>query len=148
MQQCETINLGCENPTWKALPEMNEGRCGFNPSLYQGYVYVCGFPSYLVEAFSPHTDSFLSLQLRLPDKSYYCLYVNNNTLVMHSRSYIIQFSTGTAGQLTPHSQACCFVPKYKWSNSQPVLDQSRSLFFLIQEDTCYRFNMETGVQSN
>lgn len=55
---------------------------------------------------SPQTHSFLALPLQLPeDFSSYCLYVHNNTLVVHSKYHISKFTAGQAGQLLQHSQA-------------------------------------------
>ena len=131
------------NRTWKALPDMREGRGYFNPCLFSGCVYLCGRDSQLVEAFSPQTDSFLPLQLSLPEDQHCCLYVHNNLLVVHSNQYISKFTVGQKGQLVQHSQVPS-PPVYKHSNSQPVVD--KGLFFLFQETQVVSFNMETGAQ--
>ena len=142
--KCEKIDLTSRNLTWKALPDMKESKCGFNPCLFHEFVYLCGYKSDLVEAFAPQTESFMLLSIQLPESSYYCLYVHNNRLVVHSYNYITQFSAEQAGQLSKHSQVRCCVRTEKWGNCQPVLDLTRSLFFIFQEDTCYCFSMETG----
>ena len=133
--------------TWKALPDMREGRSGFNPCLFSGSVYLCGGnSSQLVEAFSPQTDTFLPLQLQLPENSHRCVYVHNNLLVVHSYQYISKFTAGQGGQLIQHSQVRTQTPVNKHSNSQPVVDTTQGLFFLFQLTKVVSFNMETGAQ--
>jgi len=144
VKQCEKIDLNNRNPRWVVLPDMHKVRANFNPCLFNGYVYLCG--SMLVEVFSPQTDTFLSLSFKLPKDPSCALYVQKNCLVVHTKSYITKFAAGPAGQLVLHSQVLCPTPALKWSNSLPVLDPTRSLFFLFREDRCYSFSMETGVE--
>lgn len=126
---------------------MIEGRGGFNPCLFHAYVYICGFDSRLVEAFSPQTDIFLPLHLELPDSNCCCLFVHNSFLVVHSYEYIFKFAaTGEAGALVLQSQICSQKPVVKYPNSQPVLDTSRCLYFIIQGYKAISLNMETGVE--
>lgn len=124
---------------------MREGKGFGNPCLLSGYVYLCGFGSLLVEAFAPQTDTFLSLQLQLPENYPCCLYVHQNLLVVHSIQHIFKFSAGPAGHLTKHSQVVS-TPVNKGANSQPVVDPSRGLFFLIQAIQVLVIGMETGVE--
>ena len=145
VKTCEKIDLNIRNSTWEALPDMVEARSSFNPCLFTEYVYLCGYYSGLVEVFSPQTDSFLPFQLQLPEVSNCCVYVHNNSLVVHSYGYLTQFSAGQAGHLIPLSQSCCPTPISKYSNCHPVLHPTRSLFFLFQECECVSFKMETGV---
>ena len=146
VNKCEKIDLSSGNPTWKTLPGMKEGRSCFNPCMFHDYVYLYGSKSKLIEAFSPHTDSFLPLILLLPDYSRSCVYVHNTHLVILSKEYITQFSAGPAGQLLPHFQARCSAADFEWTNSQPVLDPTRSLVFLFSVNRCVGLDMETGAQ--
>jgi len=145
VKECEMIELSSPNFSWKALPGMIEARYSFNPCLFSDYVYLCGYPSNLVEAFSPQTDSFLPLPLQLPESSPSCVYVHKNCLVVFSYNYITTFFAGQASQLLPHSQARCPAGRTKWCNSQPVLDPTHSLVFLFQWSQCVSFDMETGA---
>ena len=125
---------------------MKEGKSKFNPCLFGGYVYVCGGKFRLVEAFSPQTDRFLLLRFQLPEALPSFLYVHHNCLVVHNMSYVTKFKARRSGQLAPYSQVSCPAYMYKYSNSQPVLDSSRSLFYIIRHDGCFSFHMETGDQ--
>ena len=145
VKHCERLDLGSQNLAWEALPDMKEGRWSFNPCLFNEYVYLCGCLSKLIEAFSPLTESFLPLPLPLPESSPSCLYVHKNSLVVHTKNYVSKFSAGLAGQLIPHSPVRCPAPVSKSSNSHPVLDPTRCLFFLFRRERCINFNVETGA---
>jgi len=141
VKKCEKIDLSGQRLPWKALSDMREARHCFNPCQFKKYVYLCGNYSKLVEIFSPRTDTFLHFQLQLPEFAPCCVYVHNNSLVVHSWNYITQFSTEHA----KHSKVRCLTPlDYKKSNSHPVLDPTRNIFFLFQENRCVSFNMKTG----
>ena len=53
VKKYEKIDLNSRNLTWKALPDMTEVRCTFNPNLFKEYVYLCGGRSYRMEVFFP-----------------------------------------------------------------------------------------------
>lgn len=126
---------------------MNEGRSYFNPCEFSGYVYVYGFPSQYMEAFSPQTNSFLPLQLpQLPESTGCCLFTHNSKLVVHTTNYISKFALGQTGQLVQHSRAMSRGDVSKWSNSQPVLDPVRGFFFMIQGNGCVSLKMQTGEE--
>lgn len=139
------IDLAEHNRKWKALPDMREKRCNFNPCLFKEYVYLCGQGSKLMEAFSPQTESFLALQFQLPEDSACCLLVHNNLLVVHSSAYVSKFA---AGQLVQSSQISSRHLE-KLFNSPPVVNQG--VFFICHMGKGFRnmgdvlcFNIETG----
>lgn len=120
---------------------MKEGRSSFNPCQFCEHVYLCGSGSRLVEVFSPHTDLFLSLPLpHLPEDSSCATYVHNNLLIVHSANYIFKFAPDQYSQLAAKTTVS------KWSNSPLVLDAARGFFFIVQEEKCVCFNMETGAE--
>lgn len=125
---------------------MREGKCCFNPCLFNGYVYVCGEGSHLVEVFSPQTDNFIFLSLQLPEAHSCCLFVHHNLLTVHSYLYISKFSAGQAGQLIQHSLVNSQEPADKYFNSQPMIDVARGLFFILQCGHILSFDIETGMK--
>jgi len=126
---------------------MREDKSLFNPCKLGELIYLCGCDSKLVEVFSPLTDLFLTHTLVLLDgPSHCCLYVHNNFLVVHSYQHISKVAVESSGQLVKHSQIKSETPTNKASNSQPVLDSARNLFFLYQQDKCICFHMETGLE--
>lgn len=145
VKQCEKIDLSSRSLTWKVLPNMKQGRLGFNPCLFHQYVYLCGSLSLLMETFSPETDSFLPLPLTLPEAESCCLYVHNNCLVVLSSNYMTQFSAGPAGRLLPHFPVRNPTYLHLYQNTQPVLDSD--FVFLFQGDKWVSFHRNTGAQS-
>ena len=127
---------------------MAAARYYLNPCMFSGIVYLCGATSSgatLMEAFSPETDTFLPVQITVPENGYPCLYVDNNLLVVHLSSYILKYAMGPDRQLIKQSEIRS--PSVnKWQNSQPVIDKAQGLFFIDQQGPCLRFNMETGAQ--
>lgn len=147
VKRCEKIDLNSHNRTWEALPDMKEYRKGFNPCLFNEIVYLYGWGSTLMEAFSLQANRFIPLKLQLPEKlSNPCLYVFNNLLVVHSDEHITKFSAQKAGKLTQQSQIHCLVCVAKNSNSQPVMDFSQGVFFVLQRSQVLVIDMETGVK--
>lgn len=142
MEACEKIDVDSCTRSWKSLPDMREGKCGFNPCLFRNNVYLCGFGSFLVEAFSPQTDRFLPLELQLPQNSYCCLYEHNGLLVVHSTNYICKFSAEQGGRPTPYSQVHTQTSVNKYSNSHPVV--GREHFYIFQQTQVLMIHKETG----
>ena len=142
VKSCEKFQL--LNHTWTALPDMREARGSFNPCMFGSLIYLCGYKSQIMEAFAPETDTFQPVQIPVPENIGCCLYVDNDLLVLHRKSYILKFAAGQGGQLDKRSeirsQECS-----KWQNSQPVVDKANGLFFISREGKCLCFNMETGA---
>ena len=146
MKQCEKIDLNSHNRSWKCLPNMQEGRFGFNPCLFSGCVYVCGQGSLLVEALFPPTDTFLPFQFQLPESRFCCLFVCNHLLTVHSENYISQFSAGQSGELLPSSQLPSRTRVSKGSNSQPVVNPGQNFYFIVFNGKTIKINLETGAE--
>ena len=122
---------------------MQEKRAFFNPCEWRGLVYLCGCGS--LEAFSPETETFLPFRLPLPTEEYVdcCVYVDRDVLVVHSYSHITKFRTGERGQ--PVQLSAPYSPYLdKRQNSQPVLDKTRQVCYLVYNGECKSFGMETG----
>ena len=98
-----------------------------------------------MEAFSPDSDTFLPLHITLPEWSAYCLYVDNNLLVVNSENYILKYAVGPGGQLVEQSRVK--TPRvYKIQNSQPVVDRAQGLYFMVYEGECVGVKMQTGEE--
>ena len=99
-----------------------------------------------MEAFSPHSDTFLGpLNITLPEDRSCCLYVDNNLLVVNSTNYILKYAVGPGGQLVEQSRVN--TPKVrKIQNSQPVVDRAQGLYFMVQYGKCVGVNMQTGEE--
>ena len=90
----------------------------FNPCLFNGSIYLCGFGSTLLEAFSPQTDQMLPFRVSVPaEYSNCCMYVADNRLVVHLNKVILKYRAGQAEQLVQTSTSS--TQEYvEWQNSQ------------------------------
>ena len=141
-KSCEKFHLTLK--TWKELPSMKKPRWNFNPCEFQSVIYLCG--SGEIEAFSPATDSFLPFQLTTPRLNHFCcVYVDSDLLVVHSRDIICRFTAGPEAQLRQISETQCAAAS-KGQNSQPVVDRTSRLFYLVCDGECFTFSMDTGAK--
>ena len=143
LNSCEKYQL--QQHTWKLLPSMQAARNRFNPCLFNGSIYLCGYPNALLEAFSPLTDSMLPFQLSMPAAlSDCCMYVQDSLLVVHLNNNVLKFRAGQAEQLV---QVCTSSTQEKaiWQNSQPVVNATLRLYYIVQESSCYSVHLDTGV---
>lgn len=127
---------------------MRDARYNFNPCLFNECVYVFGLRSLLLEAFSPQTDTFLphQLQLQLLDRTASCLFVHNNMLIVRTSQCISKFAAGRRGKLLQRGQVCTPTHVYQYSNSQPVVDTIRGVYFIIRAGEVLSLNLETGEE--
>ena len=129
---------------WTALPNMNEGRYGFNPCRLGRWIYICGNGSKKLEAFSPQKDTFLSLNVELPEQTYCCLNVIDGSLVVYSDNYTSIFAAQESGQLSQRPNHWCRFAESKRPNCQPEAYPRSGHFYILQKGKCLCFRMETG----
>lgn len=140
LRDCEKIGLRTPR-AWKYLSSLRDGQT-CSACLFSAYVYLCGSPSYRIQAFSPRTERFIPLKFSLPESTSFALYVYNHLLVVHSANYVFKFAAGQKGQLVQRSKAHFPSKVDKWSNSQPVLDFP--CFYVVQSCKCLCFKIKTG----
>jgi len=127
---------------------MKEARRYLNPCMFSGVIYLCGYNSLLLEAFSPKEDTFLTFTIAVPEKTYSCMYVDSGQLVVHFQSYIRKYTAGVNGALVMQSEVRKQVACSSHS-SQPVIDKTRGFYYIVcggGSSACYCYNLETGVQ--
>jgi len=142
LNSCEKYRL--QQHMWTLLPPMQEARSNFNPCLFKGSIYLCGYGSSLLEAFSPQTDLMLPFQLSMHVDSACCMYVEDNLLVVHLNRNILKFRTGQTDLLAQASRSNTR-EDVRYNNSQPVVNTALRLYYIVQNGSCYRVNMDTGV---
>ena len=143
---CEKYQL--QQHTWTLLQPMKAPRYKFNPCLFNGNIYLCGYGSEVLEAFSPQNDQMLSFQLTMPagTSSSCCMYVEDTMLVVHLKYNILRFRTAKAEQLIETSRQST-VTDAEWQNSQPVVNTALNVFYIVQYGTIYSVNMDSGATS-
>ena len=134
--------------TWSQLPDMRGERSFFNPCLWKGVIYLCGYGDPIIEAFSPQNDAFLPFTIPLPNTSYNimtCVYADTDFLVVHLHDRIVRFTSDSSGHLVLHTEVGC--PQVtRYQSSQPVVDKTQGLFYLVYQSCCWSYSMETGAQ--
>ena len=96
-----------------------------------------------MEVFSPGRDILLPVTLPLPENGPYCVYVDQDLLVLHSDQSIVKFEAEQNGHLRQLSETQV-AEVYKGQNSHPVVDSTRGVFFIVLYDCCISIYMETG----
>lgn len=95
-----------------------------------------------MEAFSPQTDHFVPLEIRIPEAMTCLLIVHNNLLVVRSEHFISKYEAVQEGQLVLHSERqCCGDPTNP--SSQPVVDGNHC-FFCNSTHMVYMVDLENG----
>lgn len=127
---------------------MQQARGHFNPCLFNTLLYLSGRTqsgAQAMEVFSPDHDTLLPLQIPLPENHHCCVFVYNELLVLHSNKYVVKFEAAQDGQLRQRSQVQTSGVN-KWQNSQPVVDRTRGVVYLVQAGKCLQVQMETGAR--
>lgn len=140
----EYIQLGALE-TWKALPNMSQGKANFNPCRYIGRIYLCGGMSSTLESFNPLTSTFQTLLIGLPEGRCACLIcIHTGALIVHTRRYVLKYEA--EGEGLKETQRTAKLVSGAWEHSsQPVLD--RNWLYCISDSTCWRVNCNTGEQN-
>ena len=141
LNSCEKFDLN--GRIWTNLDPMNAARWGFNPCLFQDYIYLCGY-STSIEAFSPHTEKFVCLTTTFPESKYCCLYVDGDFLVVRSVNYLVKYAGGAGGQLG-ETQRTQVAEMYVGQSSQPVVEQVSGCVYMVVLGKCVKFDMKTGL---
>ena len=142
LNSCE--KYGLQQHTWTLLPRMHKARINFNPCLFNGNIYLCGYPHSLLEAFSPQTDLMLPFQLSMPANSPCCMYVEDDLLVVHLSGNILKYRAGQA-ELLVQTSTNSTQEEVNWQNSQPAVHATLRLYYIVKYSCCYSVNMDTGV---
>ena len=123
---------------------MQHPRGSFNPCFFLAWIYLSGTAG-VMEVFSPARDTLLPVQIRLPDSSSHCVYVDRDVLVLHSERCIVRLQAAGDGQL--RQLTVVQGPEVsKWQNSQPVVDTVRGVVVFVQFGDCVQVDMETGEE--
>jgi len=87
IKDCEVVSLPLG--MWDDLPSMRVSRVNFNPCEYKGFVYLCGYGAFLMEAFEPQISRFLPvLTVILAWNSQSLMFVEGGQLVVISDRHI------------------------------------------------------------
>ena len=121
---------------------MQEGRCRFNPCGYRDKVYVCGFGSSLIEAFDRENERFHTEKTRISGPYSCLLYVQNDTLVVHSNSFLLHFTSKSHKLKSTdiHIRSYCKIQNS--INSQAVYAQETNAVYCVSDGKCYEVRVD------
>ena len=124
-------------PTWQCMPEMKDGRSGFNPCEWHGYLYLAGAGTDAVEAWDLNREVFEQVQVRLPEEYSRCvLYVQETELVVISEKFITRWTHSNGPNIVKARE----IPHPTWSvlcSMPPVVDPERDIVYMMTAGKCY-----------
>jgi hypothetical protein len=141
---CEAMKLG--NSAWEELPAMQEARSRFNPCAFSDYLYLCGWGSDLIEAYSLENSTFQSCSARLPEKfSPCCVFIEGNHLAVISGRFLTKWKSGEKQLLVQESIQRR--PEHLGAlnlrcNMAPIVEASSGVIFLSYNGFC--MNVKTN----
>ena len=122
------------------MTPMSEPRSCFNPCKSAQHVYLCGCWSWLLEVYTPASDSYHTLAVDLPELSECCVYLQDQVLVVHMTHYIVR----------------CTVNEDQWvvgrhdrvgtsQTTLPIIDLDSGLVYIMCREECISLRMSTGA---
>lgn len=129
--------------SWRSIGEMNETRYCFNPCLYRGLIWLCGYGSTLIEALDPDTNEYLSPApvAQLPESHFCCTAEHDDCLLVVSYGYTSRFKLEgrTLVKLEERRES---VSRTVWQNSNPRV-MNGSVYF-SENNAWYAVNIKDG----
>lgn len=138
LHQCERLS---RNGKWEEMPRMQEGRTEVSVCMHQGIIYVSGFGSVLIEAFSPLQLVFSPHSIALSFVST-CLITIDNTIIAYSSSTWAKLSS-EQGELREVERKRCEGDR-KVSECPVVLDRPAKWVFYLMDNAACAFHIESG----
>ena len=119
-----------DEKSWRPIPDMKEARYCFNPCLYNGMIYLCGYGTVNMETFNPETCEFVSpsLSVTLPESHFCCTVEHEGHLLVVSYSYITRYKM-EGSSLIKVDERREQVSRTVWQNSSPRM-LGNNVFFL------------------
>jgi len=122
---------------------MGEARYCFNPCLYGGLIWLCGYGSTNIEAFDPEINEYLrpAPQVQLPESHFCCSAEHNSSLLVVSYGYMTRFKL--EGQtLIKMDERRETVSRTVWQNSNPrVLED---FVYFSENNAWYAVSIKDG----
>lgn len=130
---------------WREVPDMREERYCFNPCLFHGLIYLCGYGSCLIDAFDPELVQFTEPQPvpTVPESHFCCVFEQDHTLVVLSYNYVSRF-TVDGGVLTKQSDKREKTPHTVWPNAPPRY--VNQVVYFVENNTWCWVSLKDGLR--
>lgn len=141
MKSAELLSL--EDKSWRIVPDMKEARYCFNPCLYGGLIWLCGYGSTNIEALDPETNEYQRpvQAAQLPESHFCCSVEHENSLLVVSYGYLTRFKL-EGRNLAKLDERRETVSRTVWQNSNPRA-LSGNVFF-SENNAFYAVNIKDG----
>jgi len=146
---CEQLVVQ-QGKQWERVASMQEGKCRFNPCLFNDVIYVCGFGSCLIEGFCPEKNLFVEGKVRIPQPNACLLYIEDNALVVHSTRTLVRFGLkrkleGQLKPLDPNEMSWCSIQNSL--STPPVYDEDSNALHCVSDGKCYCLSLDSRTQT-
>lgn len=138
LRDCEQLRRNCK---WTEMPKMKENRTEVSVCIHREVMYISGFGSVLIEAFSPLQRAFTACPININCIST-CLVSTSNFLLAYSNSTIVRLEE-SQGRLREVGKRSCEGCR-RVSECPIVLDRSEKWAFYSEDGKAYMFEVETG----
>lgn len=133
------------NGSWETLQEMQNPRALFHPCEFNRILYLCGYPSNTIEAFSFVSSSFFTLPHILPEKSSdCCLIIEYSKLLILSRKHVTRYNIGPDDLITPVASTSRSYNTMMDSSMPPVVDTVNGLVYLCRGGVYFSTKLDGG----
>jgi len=130
---------------WREVPDMREERYCFNPCLFGGLIYLCGYGSCLIDAYDSAAGLFPEPQptVTVPESHFCCVFEQSSNLVVLSYNYVSRF-TLEEGALAKLSDKREKTPHTVWPNAPPRF-VSPMVYFVQNNSWCW-VSLKDGIR--
>lgn len=129
-----------EEDYWSSMPNMKIGHHWFTTCIHRNKIYLCGGDSPIIEYFTPETEEFTEVNLRLEgDLAAATLSVTSvgeDIALISCKS--LRLWTPDSEVLNLRDKTFPKTPKSVWSCMTPVSDGFRYVYMVTQEARCVR----------
>ena len=142
LETCERMSA---KGSWEALQNMQSPRALFHPCEFNKILYLCGYPSNAIEAFSLVSSSFFTLPHSLPEESSdCCLAIEYSQLLILSRKHVTRYNIGAENQITPVASTSRSYNTMMDSSMPPVVDTVNGLVYLCRGGVYFCAKLDGG----
>jgi hypothetical protein len=135
-----------EEDSWSSMPNMKIGHHWFTTCIHHNKIYLCGGDSPVIEYFTPETEEFTEVNLRLEGElaaaSFSIASVGEDIAFISAKN--LRLWTPESEVLNLKDKAYPKTLKSVWSCMTPVSDGFRYVFMVSQEAKCVKcFDLNT-----
>lgn len=138
--ECEKLDCE-ERKEWQRLPSLKEGKSRVNTCIFKDIIYITGAGSYLMEGFSPISESFTPFTYSFPQNNITSLlFSTGEVLFLYFFGTIMQFRASADGLIEISRRP--FRMHGKWAGNQVVPDVANGQIYVCGKYECFALSYE------